>query len=480
MHSWQSSWIEQVTSPAIHVTRRRKRTLNTTSRRLFRINVVSCNAINRMSSSATCRGNQVVNTQCLRRSLNAGRSFASNAEVCDDVNNIEICTDHESVVRKDFVTVTDTPHCRTCTCGADSNTKNKNSTSQIDSSLFQSDNGRSEDHRPLSQADIDASTCHLKTPLFDPNTPMPPPLPNPRYSFKKRVLPSNLTAFTSKEGKMRFIRALTSNYAEAYYPLSQQFLNQSDPAYCGVTTLVVVLNALAMDPNVRWRGGWRWYGDESMLLEHCCLEEERVAREGISMEMFGGLARCQGVKAVLKRPVAEKLDAGLCKIDEFRNDIIDAVRMPPKTDLENIDVNDLNSFNSNSSGGYFVVTSFSRSSLNQTGDGHFSPIAAYDLETDSCLVLDVARFKYAPYWVTVQDLYDAMIPHDSMTDKSRGWILMYPPETNKEQKLTSRSVEEMEGKRLAACVPSAGSGVPICPMESMKKEYCATTNRLRP
>ena len=478
MHSWPSWWIEQVTSPAIHVTRRRKCIVNTTSQCLFSTGIVRySNARNFTSSTATCRRNHVIYAHCLHHSLNIGRSFSSNAEVeYADINVVEGCTDHrcvphESVVRKEFATA---PHCRTCTCGSDDNSKHRNNGPNEDSSLSNREyNKRSlEDHGKFSHIDYDTSTCHLKTPLFDPNTPMSPPLPDPRYSFRKRVLPSNLTAFTSKEGKIRFIRALTSNFAEAYYPLSQQFINQSDPAYCGITTLVVVLNALAMDPNVRWRGGWRWYGDESMLLDHCCLEEERVAREGISIEMFGGLARCQGVKSVLKRPVAEKLDATLCGIDEFRNDIINAVRMPPETDVDDRDVD--------SSGGYFVVTSFSRRSLNQTGDGHFSPVAAYDPETDSCLVLDVARFKYAPYWVTVQDLYDAMIPHDAMTDKSRGWILMYPPDINRRQKSKTRTVEEMEGKRLAGCVPLAGSGMPLCPMENMKKEYCAITNSSRP
>mmetsp|Transcript_20411 Transcript_20411/g.28706 ORF Transcript_20411/g.28706 Transcript_20411/m.28706 type:complete len:229 (+) Transcript_20411:80-766(+) len=75
----------------------------------------------------------------------------------------------------------------------------------------------------------------------------------------------------------------------------------------------------------------------------------------------------------------------------------------------------------------FMVVSFSRSSLGQTGEGHFSPIAAYHEPSDSCLVLDVARFKYAPYWVSVTELYDATRPVDSVTALSRGWFNMYPP-----------------------------------------------------
>lgn len=417
----------------------------------------------------------VVNKQQLQPVISSTCGFSSQAEVYDDIDECEASSSNNSTQRSKG------PHCKTCTC-----TFSDDSSIQI---LHKEHHCNSPDHAPqLQNQNLSTrESCHLQTPLFDPNTPMPPPLPNPTYSFKKRVLPSNLVAFTSKEGKQRFLRSISSNYAEAYYPLIQQFLNQSDPAYCGVTTLVLILNALAMDPNVRWRGGWRWYGDESMLLERCCLEEERVAREGISIEMFGGLARCQGVDVLLKRPLdgsdtvvvhEQKSSINRFGVDEFRKDVIDAVRMPPKMDWEDGDAKQsIDALDKHTTGGYFLVTSFSRSSLKQTGDGHFSPIAAYDPDTDSCLVLDVARFKYAPYWVAVQDLYDAMIPHDSMTEKSRGWILMYPPRTNQNRvKQTTLSVEEKEGKRLAACVPTAGSGVSICPMEDMKKEYCAANS----
>lgn len=331
------------------------------------------------------------------------------------------------------------------------------------------------------------SSCYLDEPLMSPDTPLPPPLPNPNYSFRGRVLPSNLIAFNSREGKQRFMHSLQTDYAESYFPLSQQFLNQYDPAYCGVTTLVLVLNALAIDPNVRWRGGWRWYGDEQMLLERCCLEKERVAREGITLEQFCGLARCQGVRTITKRPLHHDRDgngyddascssSNTYDMNEFRNDIIHAVRMPPRTHRETDQANEVRSDADNE--GCFLVTSFARKSLSQTGDGHFSPIAAYHEPTDSCLVLDVARFKYTPYWVTVKDLFDAMIPEDKATGQSRGWLLMYPPPT-KGKYLDSKkplTIEEMEGKRPADCVPLAASGIPICAVEQIKVEYCSAKN----
>lgn len=36
---------------------------------------------------------------------------------------------------------------------------------------------------------------------------------------------------------------------------------------------------------------------------------------------------------------------------------------------------------------------YSRKSLGQTGDGHFSPVAGYSKTSRKVLILDVARFK---------------------------------------------------------------------------------------
>ena len=32
-------------------------------------------------------------------------------------------------------------------------------------------------------------------------------------------------------------------------------------------TLLMILNSMNIDPNSRWKGGWRFYGDEDVLLE---------------------------------------------------------------------------------------------------------------------------------------------------------------------------------------------------------------------
>jgi glutathione gamma-glutamylcysteinyltransferase len=42
----------------------------------------------------------------------------------------------------------------------------------------------------------------------------------------------------------------------------------------------------------------------------------------------------------------------------------------------------------------YITINFYRKSLQQTGTGHFGPIAAYNKKRDMVLLLDVAKFKY--------------------------------------------------------------------------------------
>uniref|UniRef100_A0A6U2ZLC4 glutathione gamma-glutamylcysteinyltransferase n=1 Tax=Entomoneis paludosa TaxID=265537 RepID=A0A6U2ZLC4_9STRA len=115
-----------------------------------------------------------------------------------------------------------------------------------------------------------------------------------------------------------------------------------------------------------------------------------------------------------------------------------------------------------------LVVSYSRSAIGQTGDGHFSPVAAYDAMTDSVLVLDVARFKYPPYWISVSELYQAMIPCDEFTQQSRGWFVLEPPAHSD---IYQGSVIRNESKRPAEQIPAVGDENP-CPAHPVKVEFC--------
>jgi glutathione gamma-glutamylcysteinyltransferase len=307
-------------------------------------------------------------------------------------------------------------------------------------------------------------TCGYQDPKdvdHDAHDPLPPPSPEPIYSVHRRILPDILTGLSTPRGRQYLQESLASGMAESYWALTEQFVNQSDPAYCGVTTLLMILNAMNVDPNSRWKGGWRFYGDENVLLQRCCLNTERIRRVGITMEQFTILGTCHGMRITMKRPYVEN-DIGVQDDDEDT----------PKYTLEDFrrDIRQTMDSNINSENAMLVV-SYSRAALQQTGDGHFSPIAAYHEESDHVLILDVARFKYSPYWVSVEDLYRSLEPLDEVTQRPRGWYVMRPPAKQKNYyEMTN------EDRRPAHLVPQSHEEE-ACPVGKIKVEFCPAKNK---
>jgi len=129
-------------------------------------------------------------------------------------------------------------------------------------------------------------------------------VPPPQWSFHGRSLPPNLLALSSISGKLLFAKTLSVGNLEAYFPLSEQFLTQSEPAFCGLTSLAMSLNALSVDPKVRWKGGWRWWNEE-LIGEVACLEMWEVKEKGITMEQFVVIANNNGAVVRVGRPTDE-------------------------------------------------------------------------------------------------------------------------------------------------------------------------------
>ncbi|KAA8550729.1 hypothetical protein F0562_002413 [Nyssa sinensis] len=179
----------------------------------------------------------------------------------------------------------------------------------------------------------------------------------------RRVLPSPPAIdFASTEGKQLFLEAVQSGTMEGFFKLISYFQTQSEPAYCGLASLAMILNALAVDPGRKWKGPWRWF-DESML--DCCEPLEKVKAKGISFGKVVCLAHCAGVKV-------DAFRTNQSTIDDFRNYVVAC----PTSD------------------GCHVISSYNRGTLKQTGAGHFSPIGGYHAGKDMVLILDVARFKF--------------------------------------------------------------------------------------
>lgn len=70
----------------------------------------------------------------------------------------------------------------------------------------------------------------------------------------------------------------------------------------------------------------------------------------------------------------------------------------------------------------FVIVNYTRQPLGQGDSGHFSPLGAYDEDTDRVLILDTASFRWPSTWVGVEALFGAMNTVDSDGGLSRGWV----------------------------------------------------------
>lgn len=226
----------------------------------------------------------------------------------------------------------------------------------------------------------------------------------------RRTLPATLIAFSSPEGRKIFGEALASGGMEGYFSLAEQFHTQSEPAFCGLGTLVVVLNALSVDPRRIWKGSWRWYSEDFL---DCCQSLPEVKEQGITFDEFACLASCNETKVEAYRYDESSLE-------NFRQAVKRA---------------------SSSAEGLHLVVSYSRKVLGQTGDGHFSPIGGYHADRDLVLILDVARFKYPPHWVPLSLLWEAMRAIDLSTGKCRGYFLISKADLRLNKQSNLESIE---------------------------------------
>jgi glutathione gamma-glutamylcysteinyltransferase len=79
---------------------------------------------------------------------------------------------------------------------------------------------------------------------------------------------------------------------------------------------------------------------------------------------------------------------------------------------------------SNRKEGLLLIANYSRQTLGQTGDGHFTPIGGYCEDERRALLLDTARFKYPPHWASLEILYQALNTEDRVSGAKRGYMLV--------------------------------------------------------
>mmetsp|Transcript_29914 Transcript_29914/g.95638 ORF Transcript_29914/g.95638 Transcript_29914/m.95638 type:complete len:482 (-) Transcript_29914:54-1499(-) len=224
-------------------------------------------------------------------------------------------------------------------------------------------------------------------------------------TFHRRKLPAPAIEFSSKEGQRLFAQALATGTMGGFFRLIEQFHTQDEPAFCGLGTLTMVLNALNVDPGKTWKGPWRWFHEEML---DCCEPIDQIKQTGIIWPKWLCLARCNGAYVDARR--ADEPDGTL---EHFRRLVKQATTQ------------DIGCAAEETAGSLKVlVCSYSRKQFLQTGDGHYSPIGGYHSEKDLVLILDVARFKHPPHWVPLEEMYKSMQRQDPDTKRSRGFAVL--------------------------------------------------------
>src|SRR3954451_24813800 len=102
-------------------------------------------------------------------------------------------------------------------------------------------------------------------------------------------LPDNLTGFSSDAGET-FLEE--SRAREAYFPLVSKFLTQKTQSYCGVASIVMVLNALNVPaPAVPEFEPYRTFTQDNVLDERTdiILARDVLAKQGMTLDQIGGI-----------------------------------------------------------------------------------------------------------------------------------------------------------------------------------------------
>ncbi|HIK04212.1 MAG TPA: phytochelatin synthase family protein [Trichormus sp. M33_DOE_039] len=210
------------------------------------------------------------------------------------------------------------------------------------------------------------------------------------------TLAPNLINFNSDVGANLLI---TSRSRVDFFPLSSQFITQNNQAYCGVASIVMVLNSLGIPaPKAPQYSPYRVFTQENFFSNEktqTVITSDKVSRQGMTLEELGGLLASYNVNVQVHH-------AGDSNLEDFRKMTAANLKQP----------------------GNFVIVNYLRKEINQERGGHISPLAAYNEQTDRFLIMDVSRYKYPPVWVKTAELWKAMNTVDSVSGKTRGFVFV--------------------------------------------------------
>lgn len=229
-----------------------------------------------------------------------------------------------------------------------------------------------------------------------------------------------LVSFTSDAGLARFERSVAK---VDFAPLANQFEAQSNIAFCGPTTAAIVLNALrGLSPDLprdrsRLRAQDLQYFPSGFDLSVPRFTQDNVIGKGKKTR-----AQVLGEPATVNGKQVMDVGYQLRQFDELlrAHDLVTQLAIVNETrSLQEIRTELMENLQRR---GDYVVVNYKRDDVGQRGGGHISPLAAYDAESDSFLVLDVNPASANWIWMPTEALVRGMRTFDTV--ENRGYILV--------------------------------------------------------
>ena len=213
-------------------------------------------------------------------------------------------------------------------------------------------------------------------------------------SFAALAQAAELLYLNSAGGSQRLLHA---DYNSQYFAVQPFVDTQETLAFCGPASMAAVLNSLPREtrPISPQLKPFPYFTQDTFFNPRTLAIKSREAtlKSGLTLQQSGDMMRSFGVH-----------------VDVFYGDQLS------ESSLRNLVTTALSDPNTR------LVINFDRQVLDQLGRGHFSPLAAYDSSSDSVLIIDVAKFKYPPFWVSLADLLKAMNTTDPDSARSRGLV----------------------------------------------------------
>ena len=240
----------------------------------------------------------------------------------------------------------------------------------------------------------------------------------PESTYSKQVAVIN---WDSKEGIERFER---TEFKGDFYRLAHHFKPQINPAACGQAAATILLSAIYEENQKPFPVIEEWpvtINDTKYPLQYRLFNETNffnsetdkiLDRRAISMKLtktdgkFGGGIDIEELQKMLK---IHGVKSKLINVEKYSDEDLTKFR-----DLVKETVN---------SDKKFLLLNYDHSYKGLMG-GHFSPVAAYDVKSDSVLILDVAAHRNPWIWINLSDIYHAMNTKNYAGTSYRGYLIV--------------------------------------------------------